>query len=314
MASLFADSPCSMDWRYNTRVDPSVILPGPAGGDTPHCRRPTTRKYDMRNILITLFIMSGLSAAALADEVKLPYQGITLNANLEKSADSWPAGPVVLMTHGTLAHRGMEIMAGLQSMFADRGISSLAINLGWLDWLKTQGATNVALLGHSRGGNQTARFAAASTDPVVTAVILIAPQTWSEDDAAADYEKRYGKPLAPVLAKAQALVEAGKGDTLMAPVDFIYCEQTSATATAFVSYYAPDPDMDTPGVIPGIKSPVLVVAGSEDTAIKGLPDKVEPLADGERVKLLVVDGADHFFRDLYSEDIADSVAELLGVD
>ena len=86
------------------------------------------------------------------------------------------------------------------------------------------------------------------------------------------------------------------------------------TATAFVSYYAPDPDMDTPGVIPGIKSPVLVVAGSEDTAIKGLPDKVEPLADGERVKLLVVDGADHFFRDLYSEDIADSVAELLGVD
>ncbi len=298
----------------------------------------------MRNLLITLFIISGLSAPTLADEVKLPYQGITLNANLEKSADSWPAGPVVLMTHGTLAHRGMEIMAGLQSMFADRGISSLAINLGlglddrtagmydcatththrhtdavaeigaWLDWLKAQGATNVALLGHSRGGNQAARFAAASTDPVVTAVILIAPQTWSKEDAAADYEKRYGKPLAPLLAKARALVDAGKGDTLMAPVDFVYCEQTSATAAAFVSYYAPDPDMDTPAVIPGIKSPVLVVAGSEDTAVKGLPEKVEPLADGERVQLLVVDGADHFFRDLYSEDIADSVAELLGVD
>lgn len=298
----------------------------------------------MRNLLISLFIISGLSVPVLADEVKLPYQGMTLNASLAKSADSWPAGPVVLMTHGTLAHRGMEIMAGLQSMFADRGISSLAINLAlglddrpagmydcatphthrhtdavaeigaWLDWLKAQGAEKVALLGHSRGGNQTARFAAGTTDPVVTAVILIAPQTWSADYAAADYEKRYGKPLAPVLEKAQALVEAGKGDTPMDPVDFIYCEQTSATAAAFVSYYATDPDMDTPTVIPGIGVPVLVVAGSEDTAVKGLPEKVGPLADGGRVRLLVVGGADHFFRDLYSEDIADAVAELLGVD
>jgi pimeloyl-ACP methyl ester carboxylesterase len=298
----------------------------------------------MRNLIITLFIISGLYVPVLAEEVKLPHQGMTLNASLEKSADSWPAGPVVLMTHGTLAHRGMEIMAGLQSMFADRGISSLAINLAlglddrpagmydcatphthrhtdavaeigaWLGWLKAQGAEKVALLGHSRGGNQTARFAATTTDPVVTAVILIAPQTWSAEYAAADYEKRYGKPLAPVLAKAQALVESGKGDTPMDPVDFIYCEQTSATAAAFVSYYATDPDMDTPTVIPGIKVPVLVVAGSEDTAVKGLPEKIEPLADGERVQLLVVDGADHFFRDLYSEDIADAVAELLGIE
>jgi pimeloyl-ACP methyl ester carboxylesterase len=297
----------------------------------------------MRKILLTLLFMTGFASSVMAEEIKLPFQGVTLNANLEKAGDSWPAGPVVLMTHGTLAHRGMEIMAGLQSMFADRDISSLAINLSlglddraagmydcasphnhrhtdavaeigaWLEWLKAQGAEKVALLGHSRGGNQTARFAAATADPVVTAVILIAPQTWSADYAAADYEKRYGKPLAPVLAKARGLVDAGKGDTLMESVDFIYCEQTSATATAFVSYYAADADMDTPAVIPAIKAPVLVVAGTEDTAVKGLPEKMEPVADGERVQLLVMDGADHFFRDLYSEDIADAVAEQLGM-
>ena len=83
----------------------------------------------MRTMLLTLLLITGFSAAALADDVRLPYQGMTLNASLEKSSDSWPAGPVVLMTHGTLAHRGMEIMAGLQSMLADRGISLLAINL-----------------------------------------------------------------------------------------------------------------------------------------------------------------------------------------
>jgi alpha/beta superfamily hydrolase len=59
---------------------------------------------------------------------------------------------------------------------------------------------------------------------------------------------------------------------------------------------------------------VLVIAGTEDTAVRGLPEKVEPLADGERIQLLVIDGADHFFRDLYSEDIADTVAELLATE
>ena len=280
----------------------------------------------------------------MADEVKLQHDGMTLNASLVTSADSWPAGPVVLMTHGTLAHRGMEIMAGLQDMLSERGISSLAINLSlglddrsaamydcatphshrhtdavaeigaWLEWLKGQGVKKIALLGHSRGGNQTARFAAGTSDPAVTAVILIAPQTWSAEYAAADYEKRYGKPLEPVLARARELVDAGKGDALVKPVDFIYCEQTGATAAAFVSYYTPDTDMDTPSLVPAIKLPVLVIAGSEDTAVKGLPEKVEPLADGERVQLMVVDGADHFFRDLYSEDIADAVAEMLAVD
>jgi len=42
------------------------------------------------------------------------------------------------------------------------------------------------------------------------------------------------------------------------------------------------------------------------------PEKTDPLADGDKVELLVVDGADHFFRDLYAEEIADVVAERIG--
>lgn len=279
-----------------------------------------------------------------AEEVKISHDGLTLNANLETVDGSWPAGPVVLMTHGTLGHRGLEIIEGLQRLLAERDISSLGINLSlgiddrqaamydcptphthkhtdavgeigtWLDWLKGQGTEKVALLGHSRGANQTARFAADNADPIVTSVILIAPQTWSADYAAKDYEKRYGKPLAPVLEKAKVLVAEDKGGTLLKQVDFVYCEDTQASAEAVVSYYAPDNAMDTPHIIPRIQAPVLVIAGSEDTAYPGLIDKHEPLADGKRVRLVVLDGADHFFRDLYAEDMADAVADQLGVD
>ncbi len=52
----------------------------------------------------------------------------------------------------------------------------------------------------------------------------------------------------------------------------------------------------------------------EDTSVKGLAEAVEAVADGERVRLTVIDGADHFFRDLYAEDIADAVAEQVGLD
>jgi len=148
--------------------------------------------------------LSGMAPAALAEEVKLEHDGLTLNANLETTGDDWAAGPVLLMTHGTLAHGRMEIMATLQPLLQEYGISSLAITLGlglddrhgmydcqtphnhrhadaveeigvWLGWLTEQGAENVSLLGHSRGGNQTTWFATTHGSAPFDKVILIAP-------------------------------------------------------------------------------------------------------------------------------------------
>lgn len=297
----------------------------------------------MRPIITVAFLLLSLGSQILsAEQVSLPHQGLTLHANLSAAGDNGMKGPVVVMTHGTLAHNDMEIIKGLQDMLADRGISTLAINLSlgldkrpsamydcptphrhkhtdaldeigaWVDWLKAKGARNLALLGHSRGGNQTAWYAAERHDPIISHVFLIAPSTWSEDSAAKDYEKRYGKPLLPALKQAQDLVAAGKPQSMMKPLGFIYCEDTQATAEAFVSYYAPDPRQDSAALIPRIQAPVIVFAGSDDKVVVGLIEQVKPLADGERIRLEVADGADHFFRDLYSEDIADIIAETLG--
>jgi pimeloyl-ACP methyl ester carboxylesterase len=298
----------------------------------------------MRNLLLVLIFNLCLVSAVSAGVVTRKYEGITLNANLEQVGPDLSAAPVVLMTHGTTAHRGMEIMAALQGMFAERGISSLAINLSlglddraaemydcatphthkhadavgeigaWLNWLKAQGADRVALLGHSRGGNQVARFATEHDDPLVKAVLLVAPLTSDEGYAVKDYRKRYGKELAPLLEKANKMVADGKGGDMMTHVDFIYCKDTSATAEAFLSYHGPDNKMDTPGLLTGISAPVTVFAGTEDTDVGDLIGKVEPLADDKAISLVIMDGADHFFRDLYAEDIADKVAEILEVE
>ena len=156
-------------------------------------------------LLIASMLWLGL---AQAEGVKLSQDGQTLNANLEKADGNWPKGPVVLMTHGTLAHGRMEIISGLQEMLKDRGISSLAVNLSlgindresamykcetphshkhtdaveeigtWLSWLKAQGVENLALLGHSRGGNQTARFCDAAGSASETRSSLRVAEAW----------------------------------------------------------------------------------------------------------------------------------------
>ena len=296
----------------------------------------------LKSVLPRIVIIAGLMmlSTAQAEEVQLRLGDLTLNAQLRTAGQSWPQGPVILITHGTLAHNGMEIVATLQTLFQERGISSLAINLSlgldnrhgmypcktahrhkhtdalneigaWLGWLKSQGAERVVLLGHSRGGNQTAWFAAEKPDPLVTHVVLVAPATWDGDREAADYSDRYGRPLEPIRANAQKMIASGAGKQLMEHVDFIYCQDTSVTADAFADYYALEPRMDTPYLLPEIEQPVLIFIGSEDQVIKGLSQAVTPLAESGGIQVELIDGADHFFRDLYAEDLADSVVEFI---
>ena len=288
---------------------------------------------------LLLAISIFLPGLLLAEEVTLSQQGITLNANLE-TADNWPSGSTILITHGTLSHNKSEIITALQELFLENEISTLAINLSlglndrhgpydcsfphthkhedavaeigsWLHWLKQQKVKQVSLLGHSRGGNQTAWFAAEHDDPVINKVILVAPQTWSPEYAAKGYQQSYAKPLSVILKKAQSLVSSGKPKATMPHTDFIYCKDSSATAEAVVSYYATDMRKDTPTLLPEITKPVLVFAGTEDQVVKGLDKKLAPIAEAGKIELEVMEGADHSFRDLYAEDLVDRVVEFL---
>lgn len=301
----------------------------------------TTNKPEKIHMIQKLLLIILLfTSQTYAEEVTLNTSSLTLNANLEK-ADNWPKGPTLLITHGTLSHNRSELVTALQELFLENEISSLAINLSlgldnrhgpydcatphthkhedalveighWLDWLKKQGSQQVVLLGHSRGGNQTAWFAAEQDDSVIKKVVLVAPQTWSPEYAAKGYEKRYGKSLAPILKKAQSLITDGKPDTPMEHIDFIYCKDATATANAFVSYYAPEPRKDTPYLLPKISKPVLVFAGTEDQVVKGLDKILAPMAEAGTIEFEVIDGADHSFRDLYAEDLVERVIEFIG--
>ena len=290
-------------------------------------------------LAVVLFNFILLSGPAFADEVKLPFRNLTLNANLEPAGE-WPAERVVLITHGMLAHNRMEIVSTLQTLFKERGVATLAVNLSlglddrhgaydcatphrhryadaldeidaWFEWLRGEGVNKVMLLGHSLGGSQSALFAAQRDKPALFAIALVAPGAWDEARASRAYRERYAKALTPIRDRARELVEGGKGDILLEHTDFLYCADTRVTAKTFLSYYKPGASRDTPSLLGQITKPVVVFVGTEDTVLPGLEERIAPLADGDRIRLEVMDGADHFFRDLYAEDLADVVVEFM---
>jgi pimeloyl-ACP methyl ester carboxylesterase len=287
--------------------------------------------------VLALTAVVGRTAAA---EVSLPYKNITLNGNaVLADGKTWKDG-AILLVHGTLAHGGMELIAALQKLLKEKSRTSVAINLGynidnrrgfydcarphthklhdavdeiaaWVAWLKGRGAGDIVVLGHSRGGNQVARYAVGAIDPVVKAIVLLAPATWNSVRAARLYEQRHKASLARVLANAQEMAKAGKSDSLMSGIGFLTCENATASAASVLSYYSDDKKMDTPAIVGNIPVPTLVVAGSTDELVPDIPEKMKGRVQGQ-VKFKVIDGADHFFRDLYTEDLVDLVVQFLG--
>jgi pimeloyl-ACP methyl ester carboxylesterase len=293
---------------------------------------------------LALCLSLGLLAipdCATAEEVSAVHRGIGLKANLEMADGKNMKDGVILMTHGTLAHGRMEIMSTLQDNLKARGYNTLSINLSygvdqrpfvmhecglpqthtnddavreiaaWVNWLKSKGAEKIAVLGHSRGSNQIVWYGTEKPDGAVKAGVLIAPGFWTEAYLAEDYQKRFGKALAPLLANARQQIKAGKGRALMNKADLLYCSGTQATAEALVSYHGFDPRMDAYGALARIRLPVLMIAGSADDVTPGVDEKTKPYADGKRVQLATIDGADHFFRDLYAEEAADAISAFL---
>lgn len=276
------------------------------------------------NVAVATALVAG---TVKAEEVALPFGHVNLLADFVEAEDA--ADTVALITHGTLAHKDMELVEALQEALAERGVSSLAHTLSlnvdarrglydcavdhshkdsdadaeitaWIDWLRGAGHEDVALIGHSRGGKQVARVAAGRDD--LAGVVLMASAT-------ADSARRgIGGYDAAVLEKA-----AGTPDAVSLDVSrFLYCGKSRVRAETLTSYYG-DP-RGAEDFAAKIKARTLVIAAGADTVVPGVAKAFFDLRS-ERLSLALIEDADHLFLDFYVEDAADVIAPFLkGVD
>lgn len=269
-------------------------------------------------------------------EVTTTHGGLTLDGVLNLADRRRLSNGVVLMTHGTFAHNRMRMMTGFQHLLGGRGISTLAITLSlgidrrrgmyecshphrhlhtdaldeigaWLHWLRDAGAENNVLLGHSRGGNQTAWFAAERLSGVdVKAVVLVAPMTWGKTVAHEFYQQHHGMDIRPVIERAKTL----GSHEMLNNIPFLFCPETTAAAGSYLSYHGDEPRLDTPSLMTAIPRPLLVIAAENDEIMDDVPRRVEALNE-PNIKLVVVPGADHFFKGSFAGQATDAIADFL---
>jgi predicted alpha/beta-hydrolase family hydrolase len=292
----------------------------------------------MKNSIYAGMILALAALPSNAEEIKLPFRGLTINANLNLAEGKSIENGIVLLVHGSFAHKDMEGIALLQDGLLERGFSSLNINLSystddrhgmfgcenvqdrldsegvkeigvWTDWLRAQGATRIILFGHSRGGNHAARYIADTKDTTIVAAVMAAPGTGSVNSAE-NYKARHKTELKPILEKAVSLVDAGKGETLMKGVGFLFCANTTVTAATFVDNYVEHPDRDTPTVVQRIEIPVMVAVGTADTVATGLAPAMREITK-DNVNFVEIEDAGHFFIDFFGEDLLDVAEEFI---
>ncbi len=274
----------------------------------------------MRLVLTCLFFLLALTARA--EQVSLEIDGLTAYASYQSGT---AAAPVYLIQHGTWAHYGMELIAAMQASLADRGYASLAPNLtlgldrrqgfrdcrppfprhqdavgeigAWVDYLAARGHREVIVVGHSRGGAQVASYL---TDPapVVVAGALLAPMVFRGAEQGARFAEENGMSLAAAAASTD---EAG----YVGPVRLLQCEDVRVALTTLMSYYGEVPEKHTPRLLEAIGVPVTVYLGADDEISRWTNPEIDAARSADHVTLHQIEGAGHFFRDLYLEDVLD---------
>lgn len=292
---------------------------------------------------LVLAVASGMMAAK-AEEVTFRHNGLTLNANLSLADGKTLEDGIILMTHALLQHNRMEIMRVVTALFREHGYSTLAMTYSagldnrrgpydcaiphrhtieghleeiglWVDWLKQRGAGPIFMAGHSGGANRITHFMVGRTDPSIRKVVLFAPGTSDHySRSAAGYEARYRTDIEPILEKARSLVAAGKGDALINEIDFLFCPRTKVSAESFLSFY--DPAKLGYRLIPTqmqqLRKPTIIVAASEDNVAPDLARLVRPaLQTNSNLRLIVIEGCGHFFRDLCADDAVEAAVKFL---
>jgi len=278
------------------------------------------------------FITMLMSFAIQAKPVQTKFQNLKVNANFIQAEDK--SAPFYLILHGTWAWQGMELIASTQEILEEESVGSLAITLSlgmddrkgflgcpgtitavhqqsykelhhWYQYLAALGYNNIVLMSHSRGGSQAAGFAKAYPKDKLKKLVLLAPLAWDKKTVHQQYKKKSSVKLASLLG----LTKIMQPHQMMNGVDLLYCKKQNVSAETFLSYYSDKIQRNTWDLVKNLPVPVEVFLGSKDPLSIQFAESIADKKLPSSLKVHTIDGADHFFRDLYLEDIIESILE-----
>ncbi|MCW8829175.1 MAG: alpha/beta fold hydrolase [Gammaproteobacteria bacterium] len=163
----------------------------------------------------------------------------------------------------------------------------------WVNWLVRQGYDSIVLLGHSSGSLQLVSYAAGAPPDQVKKVVATSLVNLSRYTSAAVAERE--------IAEAKKLLS--KKPPPLREYHVVFCDNFTATPQSYLSYvrWTPERVLQT---LTAAQVPVEVIMGGADRRFSA--DWIESLRKNG-TKVMVIDGASHFFDATYEFDLLDKV-------
>jgi alpha/beta superfamily hydrolase len=298
----------------------------------------------MKNLLITFLVL--FSIYGVAEPVQIKYNSITLNGFY--STQSEKSKSIAIILHGTRGHQNLELMTSLRDSLLNNGIDSLTINLSyginnrvndflscdiehehkqsnsqheiklWHEYIKKMGYKKIYLMGHSRGGLDIMNFYESLDSQYqesIDSILLLAPISETWESSVSRYKENYNININDLVNQKSKKLK----------INFLGCEGATVYSDSFLDYYLISGDSNVFSSettrfasrslnlhLFNTSGKVYVITASEDTIVPntyGIVKNIITKDKEKNIELYQVDGADHFFRDFYFDDLIEIIVE-----
>ena len=293
---------------------------------------PVRPKIFIYLLFLTVFLFSNLVLASNSIEITR-NDGIKLNANLSQNLQN---DSVYMIVHGTRGFKTMEIIKSLEEKIILNGHDVLSVNLSygvtnrddsflscdikhthnehesvteiisWYQYLLGKNYKKIIFVGHSRGGFNIVQASALIGNKDIE-LHLLAPIVDTYKGTRDYYMSEHNLPYDQIIQNNDEYMISEK----YPPINFLFCENAQVSSSTFRSYLDFTENRSKyPFTFSIFKllsesnSKVSIYSGSADEILLDSYKRFESL-NKENIKHYVIDDGDHFFRDIYLDDVID---------
>ena len=259
--------------------------------------------------------------------------GVTLNANFSKNLQN---DSVYMIVHGTRGFKTMEIIKSLEEKIFIKGHDVLSVNLSygvtnrgdsflscdivhthsehqsvreiinWYQYLLSNNYKRITLVGHSRGGFNIMQAAELIGNKDLE-LHLLAPIVDTYEGTREYYTGEHNLPYDKVIQNNDEYIISERYPS----INFLFCEDAKVSSSTFRSYLDFSENRSKyPFTFNILKllhksnNNVSIYSGSADEILFD-SYKVFESIDKTNIAHYIIDDGDHFFRDIYLDDVID---------
>ena len=292
-------------------------------------------------LCIILIVLSLNTKIVIAENTLITLKSdnnISLSGNLLSNQRN---ESIFLILHGTRGYKGMEIISSLSERLYEEGHDTLSINLSyginnredtflpcdikhqhneyesiseiitWYNYLLLKGYKEINFIGHSRGAFNIVQSLALLGNENKVNSYLLAPVLDTYEGTKTYYENELNIPYDSIINSNEFFFISDKYSN----INFLFCQDVIVSSETFKSYLDFSKKENqypyTFGILDlldDIDSQITIISGTDDEI---LLDSYKRFANinKDNIKFVAIEGGDHFFRDLYLDEVIDIILE-----